>query len=121
MHPEHPRMRVIEPLAVALDAAASAAVRAGKKHLRNRRRRRGETLTPGADTPLWNELVAECSARLQRFGDKARLARELGLSRQRLHQLLVARSACADAERTLQLLVWLSTQRTAPAAAEEAE
>ncbi|HWA87549.1 MAG TPA: hypothetical protein VG710_15070 [Opitutus sp.] len=110
-HLEHPRLRAIEPLAVALDSAASAAVRAGKKAVRRPHRRAGGTLTPGVETPLWNELAAECAAHLAKRGDKVGLARVLGLPRQRVHQLLVARSACPDAERTLQLLVWLSQQR----------
>jgi len=38
---------------------------------------------------------------------KAQLARLLGLPRQRLHLLLVAKTACPDAERTLLLLRWL--------------
>ncbi|HVU23267.1 MAG TPA: hypothetical protein VHE13_04020 [Opitutus sp.] len=110
-HLEHPRLRALEPLAIAFDAAASAAVRAGKKAARRPRRRSGGTLTPGPETPLWNELAADCAAYLAKRGDKARLARVLGLPRQRVHQLLVARSACADAERTLQLLLWLARQR----------
>ena len=109
-HLEHPRIRAVEPLALALDAAASAAARAGRKLTRRRYRRRGRTLTPGPDTPLWNELAAECAAFLAKRGDKVRLARVLGLPRQRLHQLLVARSACPDAERTLQLALWLARQ-----------
>jgi hypothetical protein len=68
-------------------------------------------MRPGPDTPLWNELARACAGRLAKYGDKAKLARVLGVSRQRLHVLLVARTACADAERTLQLLAWLNARR----------
>jgi hypothetical protein len=71
---------------------------------------RGATLQPGQETPLWNALVKEVAVRLRRRGDKAKLGRELGLSRQRIHQLLVERSACPDAERILLLLTWLQTK-----------
>lgn len=109
MH-DHPRTKILEPLAIGLDLAASAAVRAGKKIARQRRSVRA-TLKPGADTPLWNELVVACAGYLRRRGDKAQLGRIVGLPRQRIHQLLVARTACADAERTLQLLLWLAQRR----------
>jgi len=98
-----PPLAILDPLALALDAAATATARSAKK-LARPRRRSGRALSPGPDTPLWNELASECRAYLVRYGDKARLARVLGLPRQRVHQLLVARSACPDAERTLQLL-----------------
>ncbi|MEN9402954.1 MAG: hypothetical protein RL091_1657 [Verrucomicrobiota bacterium] len=75
-------------------------------------RKRGVTLQPGVDTPVWNELVRQAVPYLRKRGDKVRLARLLGISRQRLHQLLVARTACADAERTLLLLAWLQSRRS---------
>ena len=76
-----------------------------------RRVRRGWTLKPGADTPVWNELVRQVAPYLRKRGTKVKLARLLGMPRQRLHQLLVARTACADAERTLLLLAWLQARR----------
>jgi hypothetical protein len=103
---EHPRMQMVEPLALALDAAVSAGIRAGKRAIS--RRRRNSTLKPGPDTPLWNELAKACAANLRKRGDKAKLARIVGLPRQRINDLLVAHSACPDAERTLRLLLWLA-------------
>ena len=76
-----------------------------------RRSRLGSTLQPGPDTPVWNELVRLAAPYLRKRGDKVRLARLLGLSRQRLHQIMVSRTACADAERTLLLLAWLQDRR----------
>jgi hypothetical protein len=51
------------------------------------------------------------AAHLRKRGDKVKLARLLNLPRQRIHQLFVARTACADAERTLLLLAWLQAKR----------
>jgi hypothetical protein len=105
---------MLDPLADALFAVVEAAARSAKQAGRRTRPRPDYTaLRPGADTPLWNELARVCAERLTRRGDKSRLARLLGVSRQRLHTLLVAKTACPDAERTLQLLAWLNTRRPA--------
>jgi hypothetical protein len=53
----------------------------------------------GVDTPLWNTLARAVEAQLKRRGAKSRLARFLGISRQRLHLLIVAKTAYPDAER----------------------
>lgn len=70
---------------------------------------RWHCLRAGPDTPLWNALAQAVAVRLRRRGSKARLARLLGISRQRLHLLLVARRAYPDAERALLLLFWLQS------------
>ena len=112
--PTHPRLQMLDPLADALAAIIDAAGRSAKLAARRARPRRDyATLRPGAETPLWNELARICAVQLQRRGDKAQLARLLGVSRQRLHVLLVAKTACPDAERTLQLVAWLHTRRSA--------
>ncbi len=98
-------------LAVALAEVAVASVKRSAKQFRQSRRPcRGATLKPGAQTPLWNELAAAVHARLTRYGEKAKLARVLGMPRQRLHEMLRARHHMPDAERTLQLLVWLQAR-----------
>ena len=102
----------LAPSADGLIAAANATAAAARKLQRDRRPSlRYSTLRPGPDTPLWNELAAATVAALGRRGDKAKLARLLGLSRQRLHLFLVARTALPDAERTLQLLAWLNARQ----------
>ncbi len=99
-------------LAVALMEAAAKSIRASVQQARRTRRpRRGETLKPGADTPLWNELVSALRAELTRYGEKARLARVLGLPRQRVNDLLRHRTYLPDAERALLLLAWLQLRR----------
>ncbi|WP_438480519.1 hypothetical protein [Oleiharenicola lentus] len=77
-----------------------------------KKRKPSLTLQPGPDTPVWNELVKSAAPYLAKRGQKVKLARLLGLPRQRIHQLLVEGSACADAERTLLLLAWVYAQQT---------
>lgn len=67
----------------------------------------GSSLKPGIDTPLWNELRRRLASQLGKRGEGARLARFLGISRQRLHLLVKAHSALPDAERTLLILAWV--------------
>jgi len=93
-----------------IEAASMAAVAARKQYRYRHRKRVGQVLKPGPDTPLWNALVATCESRLVRHGDKARLGRMLGVSRQQIHRLIVAKTACPDGERTLSLLVWLQSE-----------
>lgn len=85
---------------------------AGRRKTPDRRPGRFAALQPGPGTPVWNELVRHAAPYLRKRGDKVKLARLLGLPRQRIHQLLVERSACADAERTLLLLAWVHARRT---------
>ena len=105
-------LKSLAPLADGLFAAAErTAIIARKEWRRRRRPRAGAVLRPGPDTPLWNELAKTARAELVRYGEKAHLARVLGVSRQRLHLYLVAKTACPDAERALQLLAWLQARR----------
>lgn len=71
----------------------------------------GSTLQPGAKTPLWNELVKQTLPWVEKRGSKARLARFLGLPRQRLQDCLKSQRACLDAERTLRLLCWVAARQ----------
>lgn len=71
------------------------------------RHRAGATLRPGRRTPYWLALAHEVERRVGRWGEKAALARHLGISRQRLHLLIRAKTAMPDAERALQLAHWL--------------
>lgn len=110
LNPRH--LDRIDPLMDALLASAAATATLAAKTYRAAKRRRGyAALRPGAETPLWNELARACHQQITRYGEKAKLARILGVPRQRLHLLLVAKTACPDAERTLQLLAWLSARR----------
>lgn len=100
-------------LAVLLTETAFTALRQkAKTMLRPKRGRRGQTLRPGLDTPLWNELAAVVRSELTRYGEKAKLGRILGLPRQRVYELLNSRLHLPDAERTLLLLSWLHARRS---------
>ena len=103
---------VPELVVVLLKAAAEQMRTAGRRKKPYRRPGRFTTLRPGPDTPVWNQLVKHTKPYFRKRGDKVKLARLLGISRQRLHQLLVERSACADAERTLLLVAWVHTRRS---------
>ncbi len=81
-----------------------------RREARRPRIKRGATLRPSDDTPLWNALVSLAGPRLRRRGARALLARELGLHRARIGEYFNRRSGMPDAERTLRLLVWLSRQ-----------
>lgn len=100
---------LIEPLA---EAAVLLAQEMRKKE-RLTRRRRGSTLRPGLETPLWNALRAATIPLLKKRGAKALLARELALDPSRMTDFFVEKRAMPDAERTLELLCWLGSQRQA--------
>jgi hypothetical protein len=99
---------VADPILAAAEFAAGAVAKARRSR---RRPRGGAILRPGSGTPLWNKLAADVANSVRRRGEKVKLARILGISRQRLHLLLVAKSACPDAERTLLLQQWLIARR----------
>ena len=106
------QLRQILPLIELLVIAAEESTKAARKAYRElTRKRRGATLRPGPHTPLWNELVQAARAQVMGYGGKARLARVLGVPRQRVDQYLRAKSACPDAERTLLLLAWVHARR----------
>ena len=79
--------------------------------LRPRRPAAYRTRRPGADSPMWNVCATMLRQALKPYGAKARLARYLGLPRQRLNDFLTGRSRLPDAELTLRMLHWLTELR----------
>jgi hypothetical protein len=73
--------------------------------------RGGRTLRPGKNTPLWNQLRAQLRPHLRQYGQQVNLGRMLGLPRQRINAFVTRGGEMPDAERTLQLLVWLVAVR----------
>lgn len=71
----------------------------------------GATLRPGTGTPLWNRLRAEIVPHLKGRGEKAQLARLLGVHRQGINEYFVSKTRMPDAERTLLLVEWLAVRR----------
>jgi hypothetical protein len=94
-----------------LVSAAEATARAVKQARAKARGPRGETLRPGPDTPLWNELSRALREQKWVYGEKANLARILGVPRQRITDFIVGRSRLPDAERTLLLLHWIGSRQ----------
>ena len=76
------------------------------------RRSVGGTLRPGRDTPLWNRLAADVPPLLKQRGEKAQLARLLGVHRQAVNEYFVSKTRMPDAERTLLLIEWLRVRRS---------
>ena len=93
-----------------LEQAAREMAKEARKtaEARRPRARRGATLRPGPDTPLWNALAEMGRPLLQRRGARAILARELGVHRARVGEYFDKREAMPDAERTLRLFVLLA-------------
>jgi transcriptional regulator with XRE-family HTH domain len=102
----HPQMKPLLALGGLLADAAEAGARRTQRGLTARRGRSGNVRRPGADTPMWNALAARLRDLTQKYGTQARLARYLGVPRQRLHNFLGGRSRLPDAELTLRLLHW---------------
>ena len=104
----HPRLHQMSELVGLLEEAGRESVKLLRQtYRRHARPRAGATLRPGPETPLWNELAKVTASHLTRRGDKTKLAHHLGIPRQRLHEYLVAKTACPDTERALNLLGWL--------------
>jgi hypothetical protein len=60
---------------------------------------------------LWFTLVAQVRPYLRRRGEKALLARVLGVDPSRIYEFFIRRTAAPDAERTLLLLQWLKAKQ----------
>ncbi|MCU0791756.1 MAG: hypothetical protein MUE42_02635 [Opitutaceae bacterium] len=118
----HPRLGALFDFAAILEETAREMTKEARKRAEPRRprTRRGTTLRPGADTPLWNALAEMSRPLVQKRGARAILARELGVHRARIGEYFDKHSAMPDAERALRLFVLLaqsarrSTQNTAP-------
>lgn len=116
----HPNVQTLLGIGEMLEQVAVELARQTRKQANGKEThsRRGATLRPGADTPLWNALVPMVKARLKRRGDRALLARELDIHRSRIGEFFDRQSAMPDAERTLLLLLWLA-RPTDPAPQEQ--
>lgn len=111
MIPIHPLITLWMDISEALaDAAYIGALRA-RSALRPRRSKSYRTRRPGAQSPMWNVVATMLRRALRPHGAKARLARYLGVPRQRLTDFLKTRNRLPDAELTLRLLHWLTEFR----------
>jgi hypothetical protein len=107
-----PQLKLHGALALALFDAAFATARAASRTVEaaGRPKAYGCTLRPGAQTPLWNELIKFAAPFMHQRGTKTKLARLLGVPRQRIQDYLKQRTAAPDAERTLLLLCWAAAR-----------
>ena len=117
--PIHPQLAPLFAFADALEALSRELIREARKRVdaKRPRARRGATLRPGSETPLWNAVVAMTKPQLGRRGARATLARELGVHRARIGEFFDKATAMPDAERALQTLVLLARSARAEAAA----
>jgi hypothetical protein len=113
--PLHPDISLPRELIRLLRRMAAEMARRSAKEFRIEQRRRsrrgGATLRPGKETPLWNELRKQLQPHLRVYGQQVNLGRLLGLPRQRINGFVTGGGEMPDAERTLQLLAWLSLVR----------
>ncbi|RFC49924.1 MAG: hypothetical protein DUW69_000802 [Verrucomicrobia bacterium] len=112
MIPTHPVIKQWLDLSEALRVAAYSGARRVHLALRPRRTQSYRTRRPGTESPMWNVCATMFRRALQPYGAKARLARYLGIPRQRLNDFLKGRSRLPDAELTLRLLHWLTELRS---------
>jgi hypothetical protein len=110
-HPLPARLRTIVEVSNLLVYAAEAGPKRAQVALRRRRGRAGRARKPGADSPMWNLFAAELRDALRPHGSKVRLARYLGIPKQRITDFLTGRRRLPDAELTLRLLHWLAEER----------
>ncbi len=101
------RLRFWGELAELMFIAAQAGAERAQQALR-KRRKGYRTRRPGLQTPMWNVCAALLRQNLRPYGSKVRLARYLGIPKQRLNDYLKARSRLPDAEVLLRMLHWLS-------------
>ena len=101
------------PVEAVLGAISDIARTSARKRMSARRRNAGgATIRPGADTPLWNQIVTAVRPLLKRRGEKAQLARLLGVQRQAVNEYFVSRRRMPDAERVLLLQEWLRVRKS---------
>jgi hypothetical protein len=111
MIPVHPQLKLWLDIGGLLADAAEAGARRVQSAVRRPRSTVGRARHPGPDTPMWNACVAELRPALQMRGAKARLARYLGVPKQRVTDYLRGRRRLPDAEIALRMLHWLAEQR----------
>jgi hypothetical protein len=111
MIPMHPQLRRTLEMTDSLVSGFAHIADVGYERARRRLRQRraiGQMRHPGHDTPYWNVFAAQLRQALRPHGAKAKMARYLGLPRQRITDFVSARRRLPDAEITLRLLHWLA-------------
>jgi len=112
MTPIHPQLKLWLNLGGLLAEVAEASARQVKKKLKPNRRGSYLTRRPGVETPMWNACAAMLRDELKPYGSKVRLARYLGIPKQRVTDYLKNGSRMPEAETLLQILNWLAQKQT---------
>jgi len=107
----HTGLRLWMEVGGLLAEIAEGSAKALRKQTRPRRRGSYETRRPGDETLMWNACVAMLRDELKPYGSKARLARYLGIPKQRLTDYLKGQRRMPDAEAALQMLEWVAQKR----------
>lgn len=107
----HPRLRTWMELSELLFLAGEENLKALREGLKPRRKGSFRTIRPGPYTPMWNQCRLALRAELKPPGAKVRLARYLGIPKQRMSDFLAGHRRMPDAELTLQMLHWLAAKR----------
>ncbi len=89
-----------------IDASREIAAERSRKVAKAAKGRR--TASEAAQGTLWASLADRVEPLLKKRGEKAKLGRELGVSRQQIYAYFNTRTVAPDAERTLRLIVWLA-------------
>jgi hypothetical protein len=103
------QLKPIEVMLVLLGELGALAVEQAQRAAQ-RRPRKGATLRPGDETPLWSAVVEKIRPHLRVRGAKANLARVLEVPRQRVHDYFVSGTKMPDAERMIHILLWLAAR-----------
>lgn len=111
MHELPPQLNLWLELGDLLVESAVSAAKLAKKKIK--RKRKGSYLSrrPGEDTPMWGACVVLLREELKPRGSKVRLARYLGIPKQRITDFTANGSRMPDAETLLQILNWLAQKR----------
>lgn len=110
-YPVHPKIKAFLGLCDFFAEAAVVGARQARAALHRPQTGAFRTRRPGADTPVWNVFARELQAALKPYGAKVRLARYLGVPKQRVTDFLKGRRRLPDAELTLRLVHWLAETR----------
>jgi hypothetical protein len=111
MLPIHGRLKLWLEVGGVLAEVAEAGTKALKKQVTPRRRSSYKTRRPGEETLMWNACAAMLREELKPYGSKVRLARYLGIPKQRLNDYLKGQSRMPDAEAVLQMFNWMAQKR----------
>ena len=104
----HPQLKAWLDFAGVMAEVADAGAKQAGRLLKARRSGNYATVRPGAETPMWNACVAILRQELKVHGTKVRLARYLGIPKQRVTDFLTNKTRMPDPETLLRILNWLA-------------